>query len=323
MTTVHWGIVGAGRISNTFAHDSALVPHATISAVAARSLASASAFAEAHGIEKPYEGYDVLFADGDVDAVYIATPHTFHLENSAAALRAGKAVLCEKPITINATECQQLVDVSTGTGAYLMEAMWTWFLPAVRKAKEWVDAGRIGELHHINADFGYPQVFSPDKREYNAELAGGCLLEMGVYPIAIARYFSAAAPREIQVQSKHAPNGVEDDVVMVFDYGDFSATLATSFRCRLQNAAVIVGRDGWILIPDFFRAHECYLFELDTQVDHFDDGRKGSGFEFQIEAVSNDILEGRTQSAVVRHADSLAFQQDMDRVRSMFTNPNQ
>ena len=318
MSLIRWGIVSAGNIANTFASDISHVPHAHVGAVAARSLASASKFAEKHGIAHAYKGYDQLFADPDIDAIYVATPHTLHLKNSVDALEAGKAVLCEKPITTSAAECRVLLDAAVRTNGYLMEAMWTWFLPAIKKAKEWVDTGRIGELRHIKADFGYPMSYAADSRPYNATLAGGCLLDMGIYPIAIARYFAQQAPTEIEVISHHAPNGVDDDVVMLFSYDDLVATLATSFRCKLQNRAYIIGTDGYISIPNCWRASECQLFVLDEQVDTFTDDRSGSGFEFQIAAVSNDILGGRKESDVVTHAASLALQQDMDRVRDKF-----
>jgi predicted dehydrogenase len=319
MSTIRWGIVSAGNIANTFASDIAHAPNAEVVAVAARRQADANAFAERHGIGKAYEGYDRLYADDEVDAVYVATPHTLHLPNSADALRAGKAVMCEKPLTTSAGECRELLAVADKTGAFLMEAMWTWFLPAVRQAKSWVDAGRIGELLHVKADFGYPKAYDPEDRVFNAALAGGCLLDMGIYPIAIARLFIDRDPRDVHVISRHAPNGVDDDVSMLFDYGDRVATLATSFRCKLPNTAFIVGAEGYIEIPHFWSARECRLVVMHEVVDTFEDRREGSGFEYQIESASADILEGRRQSAIMPHAASLALQEDMDRVKASFS----
>ena len=304
MSTVRWGIVSAGNIANTFASDIAHAPNAEVVAVAARRRADASAFADRHGIPKAYEGYTRLYHDGEVDAIYVATPHTLHLPNSADALHAGKAVLCEKPLTTSAEECRQLLDVAAETGTFLMEAMWTWFLPAIRQAKAWFDAGRIGELLHVKADFGYPKAYDPEDRVYNAALAGGCLLDMGIYPIALARLFIDETPREVQVISRHAPNGV--------------ATLATSFRCKLPNTAYVIGSEGYIEIPHFWSARECRLVVMHEVVDAFEDRREGSGFEFQIESASADILDGRSQSAIVPHAASLAFQEDIDRVKAAF-----
>lgn len=289
-----------------------------VQAVAARSGDDAGAFAAEYSIPNVHEGYEALYKDSEVDAVYIATPHTFHLQNAGDALRAGKAVLCEKPITTTAAECQQLTDIAGASSSYLMEAMWTWFLPAIRKAKQWVNDGRIGQLVQVKADFGYPQVYSPDKREYDAELAGGCLLEMGVYPVALAALFTEQDPSEINVVSRHAPNGVEDDVVAIFNYDNLVATLATSFRAKLQNWAYIIGEEAYIAIPDFWRANECQLWVLDEMIERFSDERKTNGFDYQIEAVDNDLLAGRAQSEIVPLAESLRFQNHMDLIRSRF-----
>ena len=315
---VRWGIVGAGHIANTFAADMQHVENAELAAVAARKQASAKEFAQRHGINKAYEGYAALYADPDVDAVYVATPHTLHLQNASDALRAGKAVMCEKPITVSAAECQALLEVAANTENYLLEAMWTWFLPAIQQAKNWVDAGRIGELLQLRAELGYPKDFDPQSRLFDPALAGGCLLDMGVYPIAIAHFFLNRAPQDIQAVSRFADNGVDDDIAMLFDYGDCVAALATSFRCKLPNSAYVIGSEGYIEIPHAWSARECHLHVMHDRVDSFYDDRKGSGFEFQIAAASSDILLGHKQSAVVPHAASLAFQQQMDRVKATF-----
>jgi predicted dehydrogenase len=315
---IRWGIVGAGTIAHTFAADMAFVPNAEIIAVVARNQDSAEEFAKSYGIEKSFQGYDALYQDSDIDAVYIATPHSLHLQNSAAAMRAGKAVLCEKPITTSATECRMLMDIAAETDCYLMEAMWTWFLPAMRQARAWVDEGRIGELRHIKAELGFPKAYDPKSRLFDPLLAGGCLLDMGVYPIAIALYFTGSSPQEIQAVSRHAPNGVDDDVVMLFNYADCTANLATSFRCKLPNTAFVIGTDGYIVIPNAWRATQCHLYKSDEQIDSFFDKRVGSGFEFQIASVCEDIFRGHKQSGVVTHSASLALQQDMDRVRAVF-----
>ena len=318
MTEIRWGVVSAGNIAGKFARDIAHAHNARIGAVAARNCDAARKFAETHGVPKEYQGYERLFADTDIDAVYVATPHTLHLENTLAALDAGKAVLCEKPITLGAADFSGMRAAAARADCYLMEGMWTWFLPAVTTAKAWFDAGRIGELRHVKADFGYPVPYDPQARQYNADLAGGCLLDMGIYPIAIARFFTARAPARIEVISRFAPNGVDDDVVMLFDFDNCVATLATSFRCKLQNTAYIIGTEGYIAIPDFWRASECSLYVREDRVDTFVDDRSGSGFEYEIRAVSDDILAGRKESTVVTHAASAAFQEDMDRVRSRF-----
>ncbi|MEO1247304.1 MAG: Gfo/Idh/MocA family oxidoreductase [Pseudomonadota bacterium] len=315
---IRWGIVGAGRIAQTFAQDMPATKNGVVQAVAARSGRAAQGFADKYGIPSAHEGYQALYSDPKVDAVYVATPHTFHLRNAGDALRAGKAVLCEKPITVNSKECRQLALTASEHSAYLMEAMWTWFLPAIRKAREWVDAGRIGKLVQIQADFGYPQVYDESGRSYNPELGGGCLLDMGVYPVALSTLFADREPVRVNAVSRHAPNGVEDHVVATLEYDDFVATIGTSFRTKLQNWAFVIGDAGYVAIPDFWRASECQLWVLDDMVDRFHDGRSTIGFDYQIDAVNDDLAAGKLESDTVPLAASLQFQSCMDRIRKCF-----
>lgn len=315
MKKTRWGIVSAGRISHTFAHDMQFVENGELCAVAARSVEDAERFAQKYGIPKAYGGYSALFDDSHIDAVYISTPHSLHLENSKDALQAGKAVLCEKPLTVGSAECRELMDAAAGSGAYLMEGMWTYFLPAIQKAQQWISQGRIGRLRHVKVDFGYPLNYDPKLREYDSELGGGCVLEMGIYPVALAWLFIGQNPRDFDVRLRRAPNGVEDDVVAIFDYEDQVATIATSFRCKLQNWAYVIGDEGYIAIPDFWRANACHLYHLDELIESYDDGRAGLGFEFQTTSVGEDLSSGRTQSERMPLETSLRLQEHMALIR--------
>lgn len=309
---VKWGILSTGRIADWFATDFPEVHNGEIVAVASRKLESAETFADKFNISKAYGCYDDMLSDPDIDVIYIGTPHTLHLENAIDAMRAGKAVLCEKPLTIGPEECKQLIAAQKETGAYLMEAMWTWFLPAIQKAQVWVDDGRIGDLKHIKADFGYPVLpYDENRREYDVRYGGGAMLEMGIYPVALAYLFTGMDPQDIKVSGHRAPNGVEDDLVATMMYGDTIGTIGTSYRCRLRNTAYIIGEKGYITIPDFFRASECFLFELDEQIDHFHDGRKSLGFCYEAIAVGEDLLAGRTQSEIYPLSASMSIQQHM------------
>lgn len=239
------------------------------------------------------------------------------------AIRAGKHVLCEKPFTINPDESRRLFAIAGQSSVFVMEAMWTFFLPAIQKAQQWLEQGRIGKLRQIKADFGYPQLpFDPDRREYNVEFAGGCLLEVGIYPISLAWLFMQQDPIGIQATVHKAPNGVEDDVAMLFDYTEntegATATLATSFRSKLQNWAYIIGEEGYIAIPNFWRANECSLFHLDTLIDHFDDERQSLGLNYETIAANKDILAGRQQSNIMTWSNTIRFQDHMARVKQLF-----
>ncbi|NNK38098.1 MAG: Gfo/Idh/MocA family oxidoreductase [Xanthomonadales bacterium] len=320
---VRWGILSTGRIAHQFARDFEFVPNGELHAVASRTMDSARKFADRHAIPAAYDNYEQMLDDPDVDAVYIATPHTLHCRNAMHAIAARKHVLCEKPFTVGVEESRRVFHVAEQSSVFVMEAMWTYFLPAVRKALEWVQQGRIGRIRQVKADFGYPLLpYDPKRREYDAELGGGCLLEMGIYPVALAWLFLQQDPDEIQVIARRAPNGVEDDVQMLFDYGDndtgFSATLATSFRSKLQNWAFILGEEAYVAIPDFFRARECRLYHLDDCVDRFEDGRLSLGFNFETAAVGEDILTGRQQNRLMPWGNTIRFQEHMERIREKF-----
>lgn len=318
MDNIRWGIVSTGNIAELFSQDMNFVRNGELAAVAARSLDSARAFAKKHHIAKAYEGYQAMFDDPDIDAVYIATPHTLHYENTVAALKAGKAVLCEKPITVSSEQCLKLTMLAKEQDVFLMEAIWTYFLPAIQKAKLWVDEGRIGSIKHIKADFGYPAPYDPNQRVYNAELAGGCLLDMGIYPLAIAAFFANQDFDKLNVLASLAPNGVEDDVLISATSGDIKLSLATSFQCRLRNSAYIIGDKGYIVIPDAFKAVECSLYQVDELIEHFKDERECLGYQFEAEHVGNMLQAGHKESNIVDHQRSWLLQTQMERIKQLF-----
>jgi predicted dehydrogenase len=315
---IRWGIVSTGRITHQFAQDFQFVRNGVLHAVSSRSQETADKFAAQYSIPRSYPNYAAMLEDDEVDAVYVATPHNNHFENTRDAIAAGKAVLCEKPFTTNVAECRELTRQATEAGIYVMEAMWTYFLPAIRTAQDWVSAGRIGEIVQIKADFGYPQAYDPKSRAYNPDLAGGVLLDMGIYPIALACLFLPDDPHNVEVVARKAPTGVDDDVTMIFEYPDCLANLSSSFRCKLPNCAYIIGREGYIAIPDFWRAQQCHLFQLDEHVDSHIDNRPSIGLNFEAIAVGEDLMAGRRQSEVVPWSATRRFQSLMARVFDEF-----
>ena len=199
-----------------------------------------------------------------------------------------------------------------------MEAMWTYFLPAMAQAKQWVQDGRLGNIKHVKVDFGYPIPFNAEGREYNPELAGGCLLDMGIYPIAIAHYFLENDLENLSVKAHLSATGVDDDVIITANSGDIMVSLATSFQCRLPNSAFIIGDEGYIHIPDAFRAHECFLYQLDELLEHYSDHRQSQGYNFEAEETGRLIQLGINESDVVTHDISRVFQSQMARIKALF-----
>ncbi|GLR69872.1 Gfo/Idh/MocA family protein [Agaribacter marinus] len=319
MQKIKWGIVSAGRICSKFCSDLIHVEDAEIVAVAARNLDSAEKFAKQYGIKKAYEGYQTMFDDPEIDVVYIGTPHTLHFENARDAILAGKHVLCEKPLVVSPAQCKTLCDLAKEKNVFLMEAMWTYFLPAIQKAKEWLTQGRIGKVHHIKIDFGYPMAYAPDSREFSAELAGGCLFDMGIYPLAVAWFLLEKDLSNLHVFNENAPNGVDQDVIIIADCGDTKASLAASFKSNLQNAAHIIGDKGIIAIPHFSRATTCELYDGDDCVDKFVDERKTYGYDFEAKEVMKQIRLGKIESSIMPHSTSLKLQEQIHSISELFS----
>lgn len=315
---IRWGILGTGKIANYFASDFDFVKHGKLQAVASREEAKAVEFAERYKIPRAYGSYAELYMDPEVDAIYVATPHNFHFENTSQALKHGKAVLCEKPITVNPQELEELISISKDTGQYLMEGMWTYFLPALQKAQEWVAAGRIGKVVNVRSDFGYAVPFDAEGRMYNPALAGGSLLDMGIYPIAMAWLFYKQQPASMTVLARKASTGVDHDVTMLFEYEDAAAILASAFRCKLHNHTFVIGEKGYIMIPDFWKADKLFLYEEDECVDTYTDPRKSLGFNFETDAVNLDLLQGKKESDIMPLSFSQAFQETLANVMQRF-----
>ena len=305
---VRWGILGAGKIAHTFVSDLAYVSDAVLQAVASRSLESATEFALRYAIPTAHGSYEDLYNDPEVDAIYIATPHNFHLQQTLASIKANKSVLCEKPITVNPNQCLELIQNMRKSENSVMEAMWTYFLPAIHKAEEWVKQGRIGKVKHIKADFGFPIEYEPEGRMYNPDLAGGCLLDMGIYPIALMNLFVKGNPKGLKVKASFAPTGVEDSLEMTFAFDNLVADLSTSFKEKLSNKAYVIGENGIIEIPDFWGARQCKLYQGIELIDQFNDERLGSGFEFQIESFTRNILNKEQESKIMPLDTSLRLQ---------------
>ncbi len=312
---IRWAILGAGRIANAFAKDFPLMQNAELVAVASSDKERAINFAKQYHIPKSLR-YDELYNSDDVDAVYIATTHNFHFEQALACLQSGKAVLCEKPITVSDTEFKKLMMVSKEKNIFLMEALWTYFLPAVKKAKQWLDEGRIGKLKVIQADFAVPMEKNMEGRMYNPNLAGGSLLDLGIYPIAMSYFFTNKAPGKIVASGAMTKTGVDERLGMIFQYGDITATLFTSLITRMKNKFRLFGEEGYIEIPDFWRAYSARIYGSEYNLlETYDDGRTSHGFIFEMQHANDMILAGKIESPVIAHSRSNDVQETMMEIR--------
>jgi predicted dehydrogenase len=327
MTTarkIRWAILGAGRIARVFVKDFVFVEQAELVAVAARDKTRAAEFAAECHIPQAMN-YEELYAAKDIDAVYIATTHNFHFEQAMACIQHGKHVLCEKPITVNPTELNLLIAAAAEHKVFLMEALWSCFMPAMQRAKDWIKDGKIGALKIIQSDFSYPAVKNDEGRLYNPKLAGGSLLDIGIYPISICSMFTETAPRDISAMGVMANTGVDETCALLLNYGGITASLFSSVVTRMSNTFYLYGEKGSIEMFEFWKTRGCSLFDSDHQlIDQFDDGRPSHGFAYQIQDATNGILAGRLQSEIVPLHKSLEWQNTMMEVRRQlnFRLPN-
>jgi predicted dehydrogenase len=312
---VRWAILGPGKIAHSFARDFSVVRNATLVAVASRDRERARAFAARYQIPLVYS-YEELYASDQVDAVYIATPHTFHFGQSRACVEHGKAVLCEKPITINDTQFKNLAAVALERKVFLMEAMWTYFLPALQQAKAWIAEGRIGKLKLIQADFGYRMAMNPTGRMYSPALAGGALLDLGIYPIAFSTYFMEGKPDNVLASGILGNTMVDETTVMVLQFGDTTAMLHTTLLAKTLNKGYLFGDKGFIEIPDFYKANAAMLYnEERVLIESFSDDRTTLGYNFEIQEATDCILAGKIECEGITHEQSNNIQEIMTEVR--------
>ncbi len=312
---IRWAILGAGKIANAFAKDFPLMQNAELLAVASADKGKANNFAKEYHIPKAIS-HEELYKSDEIDAVYIATTHNFHFEQAMKCLQSGKAVLCEKPITVNDSEFKKLMAVSKEKNVFLMEAMWTYFLPATKKAKQWLDEGRIGKLKVIQADFAFAMEKNMEGRMYNPNLAGGALLDLGVYPVAISFYFTNEAPAKITASGALTKTGVDERLGMIFQYENFNADLFTSMVNRMSNTFKLFGEEGYIEIPEFWKAASAKLFDKEFNLrETFEDNRTSHGFIFEMQHANDLILDGKIESPVIPHSRSNGIQETMVEIR--------
>jgi len=250
--SIRWGIIGTGRVARQFAQGLRSVPDASLVAVTDRIGSAARAFAGEFGVQRVYERSEELAAEGDVDVVYIATPHVRHKDDCLLCLGAGKPVLCEKPMTLNAEEAVQIASLARAKRLFCMEAMWMRCIPLVRKARELVRSGAIGGLRMLMADFGSPEPFDPQSRLYNAALGGGALLDRGVYGISLAQ-FLLGSPAQVAGQACIGETGVDEQCALTLRYsGGELAAISASLCGWTSNEARLAGTEGEIVLHEPF-----------------------------------------------------------------------
>lgn len=292
-----WGIIGPGKIANKFAAALQLTDRGELAAVASRNPERAKGFADKYNCSTIYTDYAELVKDPSIDAIYIATPHAFHLEQVTLCLAHKKAVLCEKPMTLSANQTKTLLELAEKQQTFLMEALWARFTPMTEKILDFIASDTIGEVQYIKADFGFPAPPNPEGRLFNPDLGGGSLLDVGIYPLFLCTLLMGI-PESITAQGNLSERGIDLDCQAILSYKDTkSAIIASSISYQMPITAEIVGTKGQIRIPcPWYKNH---WFELSTSHNHWEKielPEMDNGFEYEINEVAECLDQGKKQS---------------------------
>ncbi len=316
---IRWGILGTGSIARQFVKGLAAVPDAEVAAVGSRAQETADKFGDEFSIPRRHGSYADLAADTDVDAIYVATPHSVHKDATILCLEAGKAVICEKPFAINASQAQAMIGTARKKGVFLMEAMWTRFLPAIVKVREWLAEGAIGDVHMVTADFGFRAGVDPESRLFNPELGGGGLLDVGGYTVSFASMIFGDAPSRIASMAALGKTGVDERGAMILGYDrERFAVLYTAVRTNTPQTAYILGSDGRIEVPSPFWCTTKAKLSAGDREEKVEGEMEGNGYNYEAVEVMNCLREGKLESDVMPLDESLRVMETLDRIREQW-----
>lgn len=317
MEKIRWGIVGPGKIATSFANDLQLVNDAEIAAVASRNQERAQRFAIDFNVSHVFDSYEELFASDTVDVVYIATPHVFHVNQAISAMNNGKHVLCEKPLGVNRYEVERMMEAAKKNKVFLMEALWSRFNPTIQKVKELCDTEVLGEVTYVNADFAFFALDRPkDSRLLNLDLAGGTLLDIGIYPVFLA-YLFLGKPQEIKAISNFNDLGTEIQTSVIFQYPKAQAILNSAFTHHSKMSAEIAGTKGSVTLEPRFHETQGYSLHSNKQSGSFRLPTQGKGYYYEILEVHECLRKQQMESGLWSHTDSLNLITLLDQIRKM------
>jgi predicted dehydrogenase len=311
-----WGILSTGGIATAFARDLSHLNNHIVAAVGSRNMQSAEDWAIEFPGCKAYGSYEALVADPDIDAIYVATPHTFHAENTILALNAGKPVLCEKPFALNAHEAQSMVDAARKNNVALMEAMWTRYLPHIYKVREILASGVIGKIIAVEADHGQRLADYANPRHWEPELGGGALLDLGIYPVSFA-HMVLGIPKKITSTALFTDKGVDSHASAIFDYANGAqAVLSTTLSAKTSNTATITGELGRIEIDSIFYTPTSIkvIMHDDTTTD-YPRVYEGGGLREQAQYFSEMVQRGDKESALLTLDETVSIMKSLDEIR--------
>ena len=316
MRTINWGIIGLGKIAHKFAQDLSTLEQTKLHAVASRSQEKANDFAKTYGAAVAYGSYEKLAKDPTIDAVYIATPHSFHKEHSVLCLKQKKAVLCEKPFAMNQQEVEDMVSCAQANDTLLMEALWTYFLPHYQFVLKTIESNTFGKLLKLKADFGFKAALHPEGRLYKKALGGGSLLDIGIYPI-FAALSSLGYPKVISSEATFFDNGADASCNIHFGYSDeVEAVLHSTLEEETATTATFEFEDATLILNSRFHEPTSVSIIQNGKEDTKTFDYKTIGYSYEIEHFNQLISDGKKESPIMTFDFSRQLISLLDAVRS-------
>lgn len=317
MKPFRWGIIGPGRIAQKFADCIQALPNSTIYAIASRGAGDIHHLTHNMHAETGYRSYDELVSDANVDAVYIATPHRFHYDNAMLCISHGKPALVEKAFTVNAREAENLAAAAKDKGVFLMEAMWTRFLPVYRQVQRWLDSGKIGDIRLVTSSLGFLARRDLADRLLNPALAGGTVLDLGVYAMAVSQLVFRRYPNSIKAHGFLGETGVDEAISASLDYGNGSFSQFTcTFLARPSMQVDIFGSKGKITIHPIYNSSEQATLTINKREKTVQLPHRINGFEYQIEEAQRCIRAGKLESPTMPLKDTIDNLRVLDEIRN-------
>jgi len=319
MEKIRWGILATGNIAGSLAAALQDVADAELVAVGSRSQASADAFGDEWGVPNRHPSYEALAADPEVDVIYIATPHPYHYDNMKLCLNAGKHVLCEKPLTLNAQQSAECIALARAKNLFLMEAIWMRCMPALLEVKKWLEEERIGKVRLVQAGFCFLRPFDEQHRPYKRELGGGALLDLGIYPLTLTTMF-LGFPQDVYGQAHIGSTEVDELNALTLVYEDgVIAQLTSSMGTSRPVEAMISGSEGYIQIHDFFlRPNRVTICVNGQDPETVTIPYLGNGYPHEVIEVHNCLRAGKTESGLLTQAETQRMMELMDRLRQQW-----
>ena len=316
METFRFAVMGAGKIARKFCDAAAMTEGCAVAAIASKSMERAEALCQEKGIKRAYDSYERMLREVEPDCVYIATTCDAHYDLSMLCARHNTPVLCEKAMFTSSAEAERFFTLAGEKGVFAMEALWSRFLPAVNKAKTWIEENRIGKVVMAQMDIGFRPAFDPDNRYFSPKLGGGASNDLTVYGLQIIMRVLSQPIKRVSVEAVAAPTGVDESSIVLLRMGDGTpAVVKSSFATALRGGLTVYGTEGFINVPNAHFGGEAALCAPDgTVVERFTDEATQNGFTYEIEEVMRCVRAGLQESPVVPWETTMACCRVFDKI---------